>query len=270
MARPLRICIAGGVYHAIARGNERAPIYRDDADRFAFLRMLARVVDRFGWLCHAYCLMGNHYHLVVRTPIPNLSRGMMLINSCYAHRFNVGGEPGHVFQGRFRSVLVRTVGHLLIVIKYVLRNPVTAGLCEDPKDWLWSSYASTVDMRPTKQLIAVQATLAWFGDDEESPHRFAEFICNGAMDPIDDAVAADLELPTEPGAADQQRPPIEALLARHAGASGIALAYHRHGYSLTEIAQALGCSRSTVGRRLVSYESRHMLESASWPRTNPG
>src|SRR3972149_1510166 len=113
-----------------ARGNERRSIFRDDADRLAFLDVLARVLDRFGWLCLAYCLMGNHYHLLVETPRPNLARGMRQLNGVYAQRFNRRhNRVGHLTQGRYGAVLVEGDEHLLTVASYLVRNPVRAKLC---------------------------------------------------------------------------------------------------------------------------------------------
>jgi len=115
MARPLRLEFPGGIYHVTARGNERRWIFRDDADRLAFLDVLARVLDRFGWLCLAYCLMGNHYHLLVETPRPNLARGMRQLNGVYAQRFNRRhNRVGHLTQGRYGAVLVEGVVQLVI------------------------------------------------------------------------------------------------------------------------------------------------------------
>jgi len=144
VARPLRICIPGAVYHVIARGNTRDFVFLDDADRIAFLDVLARVVERFGCVCHAYCLMGNHYHLVLETPLGNLSAGMRQLNGLYAQYFNRRhGRCGHLFQGRFRAILVEKETYLLAVARYVVRNPVRAGLCREAGEWQWSSYRAT-------------------------------------------------------------------------------------------------------------------------------
>jgi REP element-mobilizing transposase RayT len=105
MARPLRLEFAGAVYHLTARGNGRAAIYRDDADRTLFLRTLAETIDRRRWACHAFCLMTNHYHLLLETPAPALSRGMRDLDGIYGQAFNRRHRhPGHVFQGRFKAM----------------------------------------------------------------------------------------------------------------------------------------------------------------------
>ena len=107
MARPLRIEFPGAVYHVTSRGNERKAIFRDDQGRKTFLDTLKDVTLRYNWLCHAYCLMENHYHLLIDTPDGNLSVGMRQLNGIYTQRFNKRhGRVGHLFQGRFKAVLV--------------------------------------------------------------------------------------------------------------------------------------------------------------------
>ena len=114
MARPLRLEFPGAVYHVTSRGNARQAIVVDDADRTSFLTLLAHVIDRFGWRCHAYCLMDNHYHLLLETPKANLSQGMRQLNGRYTQAFNRRHQRvGHLFQGRFTAILVEKVAHLL-------------------------------------------------------------------------------------------------------------------------------------------------------------
>ena len=140
MARPLRIEFPGALYHVTARGNARADIYLSDGDRAAFLALLARTLDRFGWLCHAYCVMSNHYHLLIETPRANLSRGMRHLNGVYTQSFNrIHGRVGHVFQGRYKAILVEQDAHLLELCRYVVLNPVRARLVARAGDWRWSS-----------------------------------------------------------------------------------------------------------------------------------
>ena len=262
MARQLRPNIAGGTYHLMSRGNERQAIYRDDLDRKCFLDLLQKVSGRYRWQCLAYCLMGSHYHLIVRTPLPNLSRGMRLLNGGYATRFNDRHERvGHLFQGRYRSVLIRDAEHLTITLKYVIRNPVAAGYCDWPQDWPWSSYQATIG-RGDGSLVARQATLAWFGEGRDAAERFVRYMCNDHSEPGDIALP-DGDLCTQHVDNEATRPPVESVLAAHPGTAGIALAYHEHCYSLREIAMTLGRSRAVVGRQLVAYDTKRMLESAT-------
>jgi putative transposase len=141
MPRPLRIQVAGGVYHVTSRGNRRQPIYHDDNDRFFFLALRDQVVRRFGWRLHEYCLMTNHFHLLFETPQPNLSNGMHRLNHVYAMYFNSRhGFDGHLFDKRFGSRLVETEEHWLDARRYIAFNPVRAGLCAHPRQWRWSSF----------------------------------------------------------------------------------------------------------------------------------
>ena len=140
MARPLRIEFPGAVYHVTSRGNERKAIFRDDQDRKTFLDTLKDVTRRYNWLCHAYCLMDNHYHLLIDTPNGNLSIGMRQLNGVYTQGFNKRhGRVGHLFQGRFKAVLVQKDNHLLEACRYVVLNPVRAERVQRPEEWIWSS-----------------------------------------------------------------------------------------------------------------------------------
>jgi putative transposase len=153
MARQPRVEMADGVHHVFARGNGRQTIYLDDADRSAYLDLLARVVVWKRWRCLAYCLMENHVHLLIETPQPNLGSGMQWLHGRFAHQFNLRhGRSGHVFQGRFGSVLMRSDAQLWTAAGYIARNPVAAGLCDNPADWPWSSHSAVVDDAPVPWL----------------------------------------------------------------------------------------------------------------------
>jgi len=144
MSRPLRIEYPGAVYHITSRGNEKKPVFKDDEDRETFLRILTHVNKRYHWLCHAYCLMDNHYHLLVETPDGNLSLGMRQLNGVYTQAFNKRRtRTGHLFQGRYKAIVIQKDSHLLEVCRYVVLNPVRAGMVEKPEDWKWSSYRAT-------------------------------------------------------------------------------------------------------------------------------
>ena len=144
MARPLRIEYPGAVYHITSRGNDKKTIFRDDADRETFLKILAFVNKRYHWLCHAYCLMDNHYHILIETPDGNLSLGMRQLNGVYTQARNKRhNKTGHLFQGRYKAILIQKDTHLLEVCRYVVLNPVRAKMVEKPEDWRWSSYRAT-------------------------------------------------------------------------------------------------------------------------------
>ncbi len=176
MARPLRIAFPGALYHLTSRGNARQPIFLADADRRAFLHRLGRVVEAHGWRCLAYCLMPNHYHLLVETPRPDLSRGMQRLNAAYTQGFNARhARVGHVLQGRFSSILVEREAHLLEVARYVVLNPVRAGLAAVPEAYPWSSLRATLGLDPAPGWLAVRELLAGFG----SAARYLEFVRAG-------------------------------------------------------------------------------------------
>jgi REP element-mobilizing transposase RayT len=136
---PRNLLSPEGIYHVTARGVARAPISRDDDDRRLFLVLLARAVRLEAWDCHVFCLMPNHYHLIVETTLARLSSGLHRLNGSYAHAFNERhGRSGHLFGSRFASFVIRNEEHLRNATEYVLQNPVRAGLCDDDADWRWS------------------------------------------------------------------------------------------------------------------------------------
>ena len=144
MARPLRLEFPGALYHVTARGNRRESIYQDDKDWRAFLFLLGDVCKRNNWCIHAYCLMANHYHLVIETPEANLSKGMRQLNGIYTQRHNHRhNRVGHLFQGRYKAILVQKQSYLLELARYVILNPVRANLVLNAAQWLWSSYRPT-------------------------------------------------------------------------------------------------------------------------------
>lgn len=160
MARPLRIEVAGGLYHVTSRGDRQEAVFRADRDRQDWLALFGEVCDRFNWRCHAYCLMTNHYHVVVETPDANLSKGMRQLNGVYTQRFNRGhGLVGHLFQGRFKGILVERDAYLLELSRYVVLNPVRAAMVGDVSAWPWSSY---------RGMVGLAVTPAWL-DEREQP-----------------------------------------------------------------------------------------------------
>jgi len=145
MARPLRLEFAGALYHLTACANARADIFADDEDRRLFLELLGKEISQQRWRCYAYCLMDNHFHLLIETPEPNLVAGMRRLNGVYTQSFNRRhGRVGHVFQGRYKSIVVDKDSYGLELSRYVVLNPVRARRVKHPQNWPWSSYRATV------------------------------------------------------------------------------------------------------------------------------
>ncbi len=271
MARPLRIQFPGALYHVTARGNAREPIFTGDDDRRCFLRILGKTVERHRWVCHAYCLMPNHYHLLVETPEANLSRGMRQINGVYTQRFNRANQRvGHVLQGRFGAVLVERDSHLLEPARYVVLNPVRAGLAARAEDYRWSSLPAVLGQVPTPEWLETRALLARFG----SPERYLQFVREGTRQPSpwgavhgsvlgSDEFRQRLLRPIGPRIREPEFPREErfvyresleagfppAALANRAARDGRIRELMRSGlYSASEIGRHLGLHRSTVTR----------------------
>lgn len=183
MARPLRIEFPGAVYHLTARGNRQEPIFLSDEDRLGFLDILGKTVARYNWFCHAYCLMDNHYHLLVETVDANLSIGMRQLNGMYTQLSNRSHKKvGHVFQGRFKSILIERDSYLLELCRYIVCNPVKAGMCSKPEDWRWSSYIPTAFGRKVPDYLSVDWILSQFSEDSKNARKlYREFVTAGLM-----------------------------------------------------------------------------------------
>jgi REP element-mobilizing transposase RayT len=172
MARPLRLQFENAVYHVMARGHERSQIFRSDSDFDRFLHVLADVVRDHGWYVHAYCLMPNHYHLLLETPRGRLSEGMRGINGRYAQWFNNRHErTGHLFESRFRSILVDKEAYLLELTRYIVLNPVRAGLCHTPEDWRWSNFRATAGLASGPEWLESNWTLSQFSRHRRAAHE---------------------------------------------------------------------------------------------------
>ncbi|HEX2379067.1 MAG TPA: transposase [Gaiellales bacterium] len=179
MARRHRIQTHGATYHAGTRGIRRMPVFLGDDDRQLFLAILADVVERFEWRCQAYCLMGNHYHLALRTPEANIGAGMHRLNGLYAQAFNRRhGFNGHLFEDRYWSTLAETDADVFRITRYVVLNPIRAGMCALPHQWPWSSYRATagLDARPAF------LDLGWLG--EWGRDRYRSYVLEGLEQPV--------------------------------------------------------------------------------------
>ncbi len=163
MARPLRIEFDGALYHVTSRGDGQDDIYFDDEDRKIYLEVLRHVCERFNWVVHAYCLMTNHYHLLVETPDGNLSKGMRQLNGVYTQRFNRKvNRVGHVFQGRYKAIIVQKETYLLELARYIVLNPVRAKMVRSAKDWSWSSYRATAGLVKADEWLTTNWILSSF------------------------------------------------------------------------------------------------------------
>lgn len=269
MARPLRVLVPGGVHHVISRGTERTDLFLDDADRRAFLGILRTVNDRFGFECLSYCLMPNHFHLLLRTREENLSRGIQQLKSRYAQRFNDRYDRvGPLFAERFKAPLVQEDPYLLQLMQYIALNPVRSGLCTDPLAWPWSAHAVLWGARPADGIVDVTAALGFFDAGVEGARASYRRLFGFEIEPPRQMRAAawgDDEflraaLPsTRPS--DQVpvaqwgpgRPPLDEVVADGTDEC-LDLAYRTYGYTQAEIARAIGCHFCTVSRRLKRLE----------------
>ena len=166
MARKLRPHVEDGIYHVTSRAARGGSLFVDHVDRLCFEDILATAVPRAGFELLAYCLMGTHYHLLVRTPDANIGMGMKRLNWLYAWRFNRRHSgKGHAFESRYGSSLIADERHLLATVRYIAQNPVRAGLTPSPLGWRWSSYGSTIGARPCPPFLMVAPVLAMFHDE---------------------------------------------------------------------------------------------------------
>ena len=172
MGRAQRVQVAGAVCHVTTRGNNRERIFAAPPDYVSFLTELQRVVERYRWICHAYCLMGNHVHLMIETVEVTLAAGMQQLQSKYARRHNRRyGRTGHLFGNRYFSLPVVSDAHLLELARYIVLNPVRAGACKRPEEWAWSSYRATAGLEPQPVFLSVDWLLEQFGDDVVAARR---------------------------------------------------------------------------------------------------
>jgi REP element-mobilizing transposase RayT len=272
MARPLRLEYHGALYHVTSRGDGREAIYLDDEDRALCLEVLGQVVERFNWVVHGYCLMTNHYHLLVETPDGNLAQGMRQFNGVYTQRFNRRhGRVGHVFQGRYKAIIVQKDSYLLELARYVVLNPVRARMVRSAKDWAWSSYRATAGfLNPPKWLEARWILSAFGSGRHKARERYREFVAAGRNQPSpweelknqvylgDDQFVADLQRQIDKGedlreVPAAQRRAMPKSLEHYATAfpdrdRAIVMAYRSGGYSLKAIGDHFGLHYSRISR----------------------
>lgn len=166
MPRPKRIHYEGAIYHVTSRGNERRKIVMDDSDREMFLRVLAETLGHHKVVCHAWVLMDNHYHLLLETPATNLSFAMKHLNGVYTQKFNKRhNRAGHLFQGRYKAIVVEKDSYLKELCRYVVLNPVRARMVKHPKEWKWSNYRGTAGLVKPEPWVETEWILGQFGNE---------------------------------------------------------------------------------------------------------
>lgn len=275
MARPLRLELAGALYHVTSRGDGREDIYLDENDRLMWLEVLGQVCQRFNWRCHAWCQMSNHYHLVLETPEANLAQGMRQLNGLYTQRFNRAHERvGHVFQGRYKAILVEKDTYLLELARYVVLNPVRARMVRSARAWSWSSYRAMTGAEAAPAWLERDWLLGQFATQRRRAiERYVEFIdASGA--PIWENLRGQIYLGSEAFVermqkksekADvteiprlQRRPlakPMDYYRKRHRDAkAAMAAAYASGDYTMQQIAKAFGVHYATVSRAVKAGE----------------
>jgi putative transposase len=273
MARPLRLHIPNAFHHVMSRGNAKQVIFTGSPDYEHFLALLATASSRFGVRCLAYCLMPNHFHLLLQPDTHPLSRMMQQLNSGYSQWFNRRhGRVGHVLQGRFKGPLVDRDEYFLQVLRYIVLNPVEAGLVDGPAAWRWSSYRATAGLDEVPGFLALDDVWDMFAASGcESQRRFVAFVNAGrgqtasseAFVSGSDAFRADVAVALERHREVRDflrreryavRPTLDSIFAdSHDNVSrrrSMAEAYWRYGYTLREIGQLLGCHVSTVLKQI--------------------
>jgi REP element-mobilizing transposase RayT len=267
------------VYHITSRGNEKKLIFKGDRDREIFLDTISQVDKRYNWLCHAYCLMNNHYHLIIETPDENLSAGMRQLNGVYTQAFNrQHNRVGHLFQGRYRGILIQKDSHLLEVCRYVVLNPVRAKAVKKPEQWRWSSYQATAGIEKPHPCLSTEWILNQFGSMRRIAEKaYRKFVEDGIkQESIWEAVRAQsilgeeeftatladylrgkkdiAELPKSQRYID--RPSLENIFSKNTlkdiskRNSKISEAVRRHGYRQREVADYLEMHFTSISRIL--------------------
>lgn len=285
MSRPLRLEFPGALYHITCRGDRCEAIYLDDADRTAHLQVLSDALDRFDAQALAYCLMDNHYHVVLHTHRANLSRLMRHVNGVYSQRFNRRhGLVGHLFQGRYKAILVDRDAYLWALCRYVERNPVAARMVSNVGDWAWSSYRAHVGLALPPPWLDVEGLHSFIlGCPARSPahrKRAAALYAESVVTPCDftpwqpdlrhqvflgDDAFIERSLkhceiyPADPDGIPRQQTlsprTLPSILAAHTVlAQGMLSAYREGGFTMSAIARHAGLSVSSVSRMIAAAE----------------
>jgi REP element-mobilizing transposase RayT len=290
MVRPLRLQYPGAFYHITVRGNRRQNIYIDDIDRRHFLRILTEIAFIRNVICYAYCLMDNHYHLEIETPDGNLAAFMRDLNGIVSQDHNKRHrKTGHLFQGRYHSFLIEKETYLMEVARYVVLNPVRAGLVKKPEQWCWSSYRATLGEVESPPFLATNSLLKFFHRSRSQAQKnYQKFVIEGigATSPFEEIEQGIVlgspqflhevwnwndktddikELPRTDRVVG--RPRLADLfdedMSKEERDHTIVTAHIRCGYLLSEIAIHLGLDRSTVSK--ISQQMRKIHDSRPDP-----
>ena len=295
MGRPLRIEYPGAYYHVTTRGNERKDVFKSQRDREKFLSYLESAATRYGAVIHAYCLLSNHYHLLLETPSGNLSQIIQHINGAYTNYFNTKRKrSGHLFQGRFKAILIEANEYATELTRYIHLNPVRAGMVKRPEEYPWSSYRDYIGERIPPGWLKTGFVLGYFGNKSSAAggkyKKFVEDLLGKECEsPLNAAVAATMlgcaefiQEITERHLSDKQmdrdlpalrtlsnRPPLDAIVqtvksivgeqARLAEKASIYLCHKHSGAKLKEIGERFGIGQSSVTQ--VSRRFAHQMDS---------
>ena len=280
MSRPLRIEYAGALYHVTARGDRREDIYLDDEDRRAWLEVFAQVCRRFNWRCHAWCQMDNHYHILIETIEGNLSQGMRQLNGVYTQSSNRRhNRVGHVFQGRYKAILVERDSYLLELSRYIVLNPVRAGMVKNIGDWQWSSYHAMINHEVAPEWLETDWLLGCFSKQKKRAiNKYINFVRDGVglpsiwenlkyqailgeeafVESMHEKLNTNDKATLKEVARLQRRPVAKSLKWYQKNTQtpkqAMAHAYFSGDYSMKEIAEWFGVHYSTVSRAVKLHE----------------
>ncbi len=280
MARPLRLEYAGALYHITSRGNREDDIYEDDSDCKLFIDLLDKIAGTHNWICHAYCLMSNHFHLLIETPDANLSKGMRQLNGIYTQQFNrAHNRAGHVFQGRYKAIIVDKQSYLQELARYIVLNPVRAQIVRSAREWPWSSYRATAGQAPGPMNLQTDELLASFGKRKSRARElYKQFITEGKKQPspweqlrnqiylgddefvtrLQEHIEQDRELIEIPSSKKRPAPKELAYYEKRAKSRDAAIfeAYRSGGYTLKMIGDYFGLHYSTVSSIVNKHKSK--------------
>jgi REP element-mobilizing transposase RayT len=282
MTRSIRLEFPGALYHVTSRGDHSEAIFRDDADRSAWLYTLGAVCKRFNFVVHGFCQMTNHYHVLLETVEGNLAQGMRQLNGVYSQRFNRRHAlVGHLFQGRYHAVLVQKEAYLLELVRYISLNPLRAGMVDSLADWCWSSHACIVGLAAVPCWLDTMWILTQFGSSpERALAAYQRFVLEGVglASPLrhvrhhfllcDDAFEARIRQTLPPDSAAVFSAELTRALRRVAALplaayqsefsdrdEAMAHAYRSGAYSIANIARHFGFSDKTVSRAVARFEA---------------